>query len=436
VTLGFAVAISGGRDSTALLHASLGAATPLGLRVHALHVHHNLQPAADAWLEHVRTQCEQWAAAGAPVQFHARVLDTRPPQGASIEAWAREQRYAALAAMARACGVTLVLLAHHRRDQAETFLLQALRGGGVAGLSAMPRHVERGGIVWARPWLEQPRAAIEAYVMQHRLTPVDDPSNDDARYARSRIRTALWPALQTAFPDAEASLAAAATHAQEARSALDELAEADLALVSDDRSLRIDRWRDLSPARRALVLRAWLRAATGRSPGESLVRRLLDELDAPGPARWPLDPPHELRRYRGRLSAQPARPSDVPPPALALHIAGLGDHDVPAWRGTLRLTAVHAGGVALERLRRCELRPRQGGEQFRLAPDRPARQLKKQFQAASIGPWTRDGPLLYCDGRLVFVPGLGIHADELATAGEPQAMLEWLADEPGFAAPQ
>ncbi len=107
-------------------------------------------------------------------------------------------------------GVDLVLLGHHRRDQAETLLLQALRGGGVAALSAMPKSVRRDGVTWARPWLEQPREAIEAYLRRHRLRWIDDDSNDDDRFARNRLRRRVWPALADAFTDAEGALAAAA----------------------------------------------------------------------------------------------------------------------------------------------------------------------------------------------------------------------------------
>ena len=119
----------------------------------ALHVHHGLNPAADRWLAHGRALCERWARRGLPVEFAATKLAGGPGAGESIEAWARRARYRALRQMALERGIDLVLLAHHRRDQAETFLLQALRGGGVAGLSAMPGQVRREGVTWARPWL-------------------------------------------------------------------------------------------------------------------------------------------------------------------------------------------------------------------------------------------------------------------------------------------
>ena len=140
-----AVAVSGGRDSTALLHCTVRTAAALGVGVVALHVHHGLMPAADAWLAQVQAQCRRWGVA-----FCSRRLQTHPPRGASVEAWARAERYRALAEMAREAGCSIVLLAHHRRDQAETWLLQALRGGGPAGLSAMPQEAVREGITWAR----------------------------------------------------------------------------------------------------------------------------------------------------------------------------------------------------------------------------------------------------------------------------------------------
>src|SRR5690349_2292090 len=106
-----AVATSGGLDSTALLHATVQAASALGLRVVALHVHHGLQADADVWLQGVRSSCEAWSREGRPVSFAATRLDGRPAPGESVENWARRERYAALARMAREAGASLVLLA-------------------------------------------------------------------------------------------------------------------------------------------------------------------------------------------------------------------------------------------------------------------------------------------------------------------------------------
>jgi tRNA(Ile)-lysidine synthase len=294
-----AVAASGGPDSTALLHATVRAGAVLGVEVFGLHVHHGLMPQADAWLEHVRGQCRRWGAA-----FEARRLVGAPPRGDSIEAWARRGRWAALAEMARAHEVGLVLLAHHRGDQAETWLLQALRGGGPAGLSAMPRLAARDDITWARPWLDQPRAALTAYLRQHRLKAVDDSSNADVRFARARLQQQVWPALSRAFADAEASLAASAERAQEAAVLLAEIAAADLSRIAPEGPLDISAWKGLAPARRANALRHWLAQQPGEPSGrEALLRRLQAELLPARGARWSCGDRWLVLR-RGRLTLE------------------------------------------------------------------------------------------------------------------------------------
>ena len=174
-------------------------------------------------------------------------LSDQPARGESVEAWARQARYRALRHMTLEAGAGVVLLAHHQRDQAETLLLQALRGAGVAGLAGMPRSADRDGVVWMRPWLHHPREAIEAYVRQHRLRHVDDDSNADVRFARNRLRLSVWPALKAAFPQAEASMADTAAWAGEAAACLAELASHDLALVSRRGSLDIAAWHSLAP---------------------------------------------------------------------------------------------------------------------------------------------------------------------------------------------
>lgn len=428
-----AVATSGGRDSTALLHATVHAAGALGARVVALHVHHGLMPQADAWLAHVRAQCRRWSAAGHPVSFVARRLAGPPAAGDSVEAWARRERYAALAAMAASAGATLVLLAHHRSDQAETFLLQALRGAGPAGLAAMPRAVRRAGLTWARPWLDIDGAQIAAYVARHRLRHIDDPSNADAAFARSRLRARVMPVLRDAFADAEVALVAAARQAQWARECLDEVGRDDLApLVDDAGALDLRGLHALGRARARNALRVWLHDRLGRSPPATLLDRLDTELaKAPAGSRWPLPGAASLLLHRARLQVRDdaASPSlRSRPSCVLLSIAAPGLVDVPAWGGRLQVRAVHRDGVALARLHRCELRVRSGGERFQFTPRSTARSLKKQFQAADVPASARDAPLLWCDGELVFVPGLGIDARARAVPGEPQAVLQWLPD--------
>jgi tRNA(Ile)-lysidine synthase len=424
-----AVAASGGRDSTALLHATLARARGLGLQVVALHVHHGLQPEADAWLLHLQRQCRRWAARGAPLRFVACRLQGRPGLGDSIEAWARRERYAALARMAHGAGAGAVLLAHHAQDQAETFLLQALRGAGPAGLASMPRAVQREGLLWLRPWLAQRPETIAAYVRRHRLSHIEDASNRDLAFARNRLRAQVMPALSEAFTGAQEALCAAAQRAQEAQACLADIAQSDLQQVADGNALRVSRWQALPPPRQLNALRHWLRVQLGQGAAETLVQRLLRELARPGNARWPAGA-MELRRYRDRLQCAPPVPAAPMPAVTALSLPGAGVFALAPWPGTLHLKRVRSGGVALARLQHCELRSRAGSEQFQCAPGATPRSLKKQFQAAGVAPWCRDGPLLYGAGQLLYVPGLGIDARAIAPSGEPQVSLAWRR-EPG-----
>jgi tRNA(Ile)-lysidine synthase len=420
-----AVATSGGRDSTALLHCVARQARLVGVEVWALHVHHGLMREADAWLAQVRTQARRWG-----VNFEACRLQGQPAAGESVEAWARVHRYRALAQMARGNGIELVLLAHHRQDQAETWLLQALRGAGHDGLAAMPRVSPREGITWARPWLQMPRLAIEAYVARYRLRHVEDASNADNRHARSRLRQRVWPALLRAFPQAEAALAGAAAHAQEASVLAAEVAGIDLAACGEGGGLHLERWLVLSPARRSNALRTWLRARLGVAPPQSLTHRLLAELPQVRSGRWPT-PRGWLALHRGLLMLEPASAAHSEPavPPQTADLSRPGRFVMPAWHGAWHVLAVQHGGVRPEHLQAVVVHARSGGERLRLAPGASARSLKKQFQAHGVPAWARHAPLLsHADGRLICVPGIGIDATFLAAPGQAQLGLEWRPD--------
>ena len=423
-----AVAYSGGRDSTALLRATLTAAKAAGTEVLALHVHHGLSPHADAWLAACEAQCKRWARAGWPVSFEAQRLLGAPARGDSVEAWARKGRYRALRDMALAHGATLILLAHHRRDQAETLLLQALRGAGVTGLAGMPKLIEREGIVWARPWLDTPREAIDAYVRRLRLRHVDDDSNADPRYARNRLRLQVWPALSAAFPEAEASLADAASWAQQALACVDEIAALDLGAIASSNGLDIVAWRTLSPARQGNALRAWLKAQCGAPASASLVRRLLAEVALRQGARWPVAG-GELCSYRGRLrfdaATTPQAAASSRERETTLSVMRAGRNALPGWGGVLKVQRVKEGGVPLAWLAHLSLQARVGGERFQAGLGRPPRSLKKQYQAAGLPAWQRAGPLVYAGGQLVFVPGLGLDARVIGLPGQPQVTMDW-----------
>lgn len=415
-----AVAYSGGLDSSALIHATAGVARQAEVIVHGLHVHHGLSPHADTWLEHAQVHC---AALGIP--FHsARVqLDARHRDG--LEAQARQRRYEALARMAASAGCKRILLAHHQDDQAETLLLQALRGAGIRGLAGMPSALDRAGLTWSRPWLGVPRAMLQMYVLQHGLAYVEDESNADVRHARNRLRHQVLPLLSTAFPGAAEALAQVAANAQEALTCLDELAALDLARIHEQDGMGIVAWLALSPARRGNVLRAWLRQVLGRPAPRTLAQRLLSQLQ-PGlpPRQWPA-PGGAVALYRDvlRWVPQQSLAFDVSPGAW--QIDGPGVYAVSTGGGGLSVTPVDRAGVPLASLQRLSWRRRHGGEQFQQATGGVPRSLKKAFQARGVPAWERDRPLLYAGEQLLFVPGLGLDARHIVAQGEGLMDLHW-----------
>jgi tRNA(Ile)-lysidine synthase len=380
-----AVAFSGGLDSTALLHATARAAD--GARVVALHVHHGLQPQADDWAAH----CERIAAEFG-VAFLCTRLSGAPARGDSVEAWARAGRHRALHDMAVAADADLLLLAHHRRDQAETFLLQALRGAGSAGLAGMPRAQWRDGVCWARPWLARPRATILAYAEQHGL-----------RWIEDLAQAALW--------------------AQQASDLAREVAEADLAPLSNAGRLDLAALAGLSAARASNALRAWLAPRTA-APA-SLIERLLSEWRPGATLSWPA-PGGELHAYRDGLFWVRASAPEHPPAPIDL--SRPGRYPQPGWRGSWLVEAA-APGIAPGRLAGLLQRGRAGAEQFQRAPGSVPRSLKKACQEAGLPPWRRGGPLLFdAQGRLVAMAGLGMDARAFAAQDEPQLSLRWLED--------
>lgn len=216
------LALSGGLDSMVLLHAlaALRSGFPFALR--AIHIDHALHPDSAAWGRACAQVCAQLA-----VPFDVRPVTVSTVAADGVEAAARRARYAALGELL-APGEILVT-AHQRDDQAETVLLQLLRGTGVAGLAGMPARVAFGGNELVRPLLGFVRAALEAYGRSNGLTWIDDPSNADPRLRRNFLRTEIMPRLRAVWPEADRMLVRAAGHAAEAVALLDELADGDLA---------------------------------------------------------------------------------------------------------------------------------------------------------------------------------------------------------------
>ncbi|NMZ69097.1 tRNA(Ile)-lysidine synthase [Pseudomonas peli] len=402
---GWCVALSGGLDSTVLLHllASLAqreALPPLS----AIHIHHGLQAAADAWPAHCRELC---AALSVPLQVE--YVQVAP--GASLERAAREARYAAFAA--RLGAGELLLTAQHRDDQAETLLFRLLRGAGVQGLSAMPVSRALGAGQLVRPLLNCSRDELLAYAREHKLSWVEDPSNADERFSRNYLRRQVLPALLGRWPQASASMARSAAHLSEAAQLLDELAQQDIsaAQVSTEfawlrlPNLALPALRSLSEPRQRNALRYWLRPLTAMPDSEHWAgwQALRDAAPDAAPI-WKLAA-GELHRSDERLwwLAGDWLCSPVP-----VNVAVQGNQQVtlPA-NGSVRID----GQLPADNW---QLGYRQGGDQL-LLPGRGHRDLKRLFNELRVPAFVRDRlPLLRLDNQVVAIanlPGLQGAAD-------------------------
>ncbi|MEJ2345147.1 MAG: tRNA lysidine(34) synthetase TilS [Gammaproteobacteria bacterium] len=414
------VAYSGGLDSHALLHALHGARHDLGASVGAVHVHHGLHPDADHWTEHCAHVC-----AGLSLPLETLRVDARAGRGQSPEAAAREARYRALASVVAAGDI--LLTAHHQQDQAETLLLQLLRGSGPHGLAAMPFSAEFGRGLLARPLLEVTRGQLQDYARRYGLHWVEDSSNARLDYDRNFLRHRVVPLLTGRWPAAAATLSRAAQHCADAARLLDALAAVDRETAATDapRQLSVTALRVLSPERRRNVLRYWVREQGLPLPSAGQLQQVAEELlqarpDATPVVHWP---GAEVRRYRdGVYLMSPLAPPDLPAAVTWRPNESLG---LP--HGRLSTRPVQGAGLA-ERVCRgpMTVRFRQGGERYRPPGRQRSRSLKKRLQEYGVPPWQRARlPLVYIGDELAAVADLWVCAPFAAQPGEPGRVIVW-----------
>nr|WP_207143866.1 tRNA lysidine(34) synthetase TilS [Ectothiorhodospira shaposhnikovii] len=397
------IGLSGGLDSHVLLHGlqtlSGGHAFP---PLVAVHVHHGLSPHADRWQAHCESLCRDLN-----IPLRVLVVDARPAAGESPEAAARAARYRAIAEVMQAGEI--LLTAHHRRDQAETLLLQLLRGAGPAGLAAMPRLKPFGPGWQARPMLDLDRDTLADHALKAALTWVEDDSNTDPRFDRNLLRQAVMPRLRARWPALDATLSRAALLQAEAQDLLAERAREDLEQVrgSVPGTLSVAGLSGLRRPRLRNALRGWLQDKGLPMPGRARLESLIEQMLKAGSDSCPRVAWEgaEVRRYRDDLYAMkpllpveaglvlhwmPVAPLRLPEPGITIDPADLRT----AWELTL---SDLAGPLTV--------RFRQGGEQIRWRGH--TRSLKKLLQEAGVPPWERDRmPLIFAGERLIAVWGL------------------------------
>jgi tRNA(Ile)-lysidine synthase len=433
------VGFSGGVDSVALLDSLVRLRRSLRFRLAALHVNHHLSPNAGRWTAFCKTFCRE---RGVPFKS----VKVRVARGDSTEAAARAARYAAYAREP----ADYIVLAQHQDDQAETVLLQLLRGAGVKGLAAMPllRREERGVRSKGgsrnsrgrsphsspltphilRPLLDVTRLEILEYAKARKLKWVEDESNANTYFQRNFLRHEVLPVIARRFPGYRGTLARSAQHLAEAGRVLDEVAAADAAGQMGEGTLAVEALRRLPAARAKNLLRYFLARCGASMPGaDRLDEALRQALTAKEDARVLVGVGElELRRFEGRLHAVPELAA--PRPDYARRWRGEKKVPLPELGGVLTMDRGRGAGVSVARLRGrpVTIRARRGGE--RLQPDarRPRRSLKNLLQEARVPPWQRERlPLIFCGDDLVWAAGIGVDCAYSSARGEPALRPDW-----------
>lgn len=418
ITAPVVVGFSGGLDSTVLLHRLAGDRDVRARGLRAVHVHHGLQAAADEWAAHAQCVC---TALDVPLEIHH--AEVQRDAGRGVEAAARSARYAAFATHLEPGDI--LALAHHLDDQAETFLLRALRASGVEGLSAMrPWRAHGAGWLW-RPLLATPRADLLHMARANALAWIEDPSNAGLDPDRNFLRHAVLPGLRERWPHATKSLARSAGLAGQA---CDLLADDDAAAIATARTdasavLRMDALRLLPATRRARVLRRWI-ATLGLPPlpaqGVVRIEQMLSSDTLDGDACFDYAGTR-VQRWRDLLHAGPLR---SPLPA---------DLDL-AWDGASALELPDGGMLQLEAdtpaLRfdaPLRVHARRGGERIRLPGRDHHHSLKQVLQMLDVPRWERAQlPLLSAaDGNLLAAGDRALSAELDQWLRSRHARLRW-----------
>ena len=411
-----AVALSGGLDSVVLLDTVCKAQAKEATQnknqtkneIYAFHIHHGLQKSADEWL----IFCEKLAKKY-KIHFDFRLLHLdNPHEQGNIEARARAGRYEALADLCEEYCIEDLLLAHHQNDQAETVLLQLLRGSGVAGLSGMPtsRGVSSNqSLTLWRPLLNQSRQELEAYAKEHKLQWIEDPSNQDTKYRRNAVRKRIIPVLEKIQPEALANMARSAELLGEAQTLLNRLATQDGRSILNKDQLKVGPLlalaKDDLPAANN-VLRHWLQTQQLAMPSQERLQawwRDLAKVKADAKLEWLHD---EKKIYLWRGALQVSNPEE----------GGWVLKLLPANSKQLGLPADWV--KAAQENNQITLRERLGSEKIQVKPKTPRKTLKNLYQEADIPPWERQAPLLYINDELIAVAGIGLSYPHLTSDGK------------------
>lgn len=426
------VGLSGGVDSVVLLDILRQLRKRYRFRLNVLHVHHGLSPNADRWARFCATHCARRA-----IPFQCVRVEVKG-QGKNIEAHARAARYEAFARH----GSEVIALAHNLNDQAETVLLNLVRGAaahgmrGMAAVRSTTSASKSGRQTIIRPLLDVPRSSLVEYANHRRLRFIVDESNADHRFARNFIRLRITPLLERRFPGSQGAIARTAGLLAEGAMLLDELADLDLQSVAVGDRLDAERLCALTPARAANVLRRYLGKRGVMSPPSVRLHEVLRQIRARDDAAPVIQVGQvSIRRFRGMVDVVPDKP---------------GSHSISPimWQGEPRIELPDGASLVFARKRgigiresalrdaSITIRSRTGGERIRIARNGRTRTLKNLLSEGEVPPWQRAAmPLIFRDGKLIWAPLVGYAAEFVANDREKSIAFTWITSIPNPVAP-
>ncbi|CAM8434365.1 MesJ tRNA(Ile)-lysidine synthase MesJ [Candidatus Methylopumilus universalis] len=398
------LALSGGVDSVVLLHLLHQLQNRQNFTLKASHVHHGLSKNADKWVKFCEKLCTKLSV---PLDVHYIKLPQKKSLG--IEGEARQLRYEKLLQSK----TDLVVLAHHEDDQAETFLLQLIRGAGVKGLSSMA-HFDDSRRLW-RPLLNASRTDIETYAKKHKLKWIEDESNQNINFDRNFIRSNVLPILKNRFNHIIKVISRSSSHLAEAQNLLDDLAKIDLKsyLKSNNykNKLQVKTLDELSNSRAKNLLRYWLEINNQMMPSRDLLDELLRQvLTAKKDAtiKIQLSKEFEIRRYQDEIYIVTKNHKNL----KNYEIIWAGESEILLPNGSqLNFKKVKGRGISFKLLndQKLKIRNRQGGEFFKPDFKRPTKKIKQLLQESDLPPWEREFfPIIFVGDELACVPNFGI----------------------------
>lgn len=420
----FCVGYSGGLDSHVLLHAlnQLQHYYP-EFQCRAIHINHGLHPNADVWEAHCQQICLDL---GIDFIAYKVQLDIKP--GESVEAVAREARYQKFSELLTAD--EYLLTAHTRNDQAETLLLQLMRGCGVRGLAAMPVKKPFAQGYLARPLLKVTRDALHDYAKEHELVWIEDDSNLELRFDRNFVRHHVIPSLQQRWPNVLTTLTRSSEHCAETVALLDELAIQDLKQAEGNTSnvLLLEPFKQFSLVRQRNLLRYWITANGYRTPNTKQLKQVFIDVieaseDAEPQVSWDQV---DIRRFRNQLILTSRLSSHDGSQRLFWDFSN--PLTLPSDLGKLMIKAVQGEGISADLdFNKINIRFRCGGERFHPAGRKGSQSLKKLLQEWGVPPWQRDRiPLVYYNDELIAVVGYGISESYKARQDEKGIDINWV----------